>query len=833
MADLSYTVDVNATPAITALKKVETQVKSVNDSFGKLKAALAGIAFTNIINNTIQFADAIQDVSDATGIAVAQITGFSKAVALNGGTAADANTALLKFNETIGRAGEGAVSAQSAFARIGISLDDLATLSSEDIFARTVDGLGKITDLSEQARLKTELFGKSLRSTNLTGVSSQFAQATKESEAYASSIKQAADLQNKLDYAYKTLQQSILKAIEPMANFVNKLDPDQIQKIVDSIVKISVALGSIAAAAKGLQILGSIALAVGGAFATLSAATAVQAYRFTAFYYVVKQALPVFTSAGKALVLLGTAGGTMIGTWVTLTSKLQGVLFIIKQLGVTIALFATKFLPRLLGPIGIIYGAFEALRLIIQSAFDVDIVDKFVGYVSSAYGKIRGLLGMAPTEIKYTGPDTGDETDRLKKRYPVATEKKDITSGVAKQTEDIKKITEAFREQNKQTNVRLALEASLLSLNEDQRTVVEAIYDLDTKRNDAVKQLEDRLKNLTPDEQRLGLAKEIKDQIVQVNKEYGVQQGLVVQNIEKLQTAKLLEQDRLNNIQLITDAMQRQKDIAGVTSSVYSDMSKKLNDIMFGKEQRGRSIFEQQKAEIERNIQLLEADMAGAIMSAFETEDGYTNIQQMNSELQKMYDLTAKLRQEQLGELDISRQWATGWQDAFTKYMDSATNAATRAGEVFGSITQNMNSAIDNFVDNGKFKFSDFARSVIQDMIKIQLKSQATKLLSGASSFLGSLFGGFFAEGGNPPINKPSVVGENGPELFVPKTAGTIIPNGGGNGGSSGAAGGNTYITNNINALDAKSVAQLFAENRKTLFGTVELARKEVSYGVR
>jgi hypothetical protein len=33
--------------------------------------------------------------------------------------------------------------------------------------------------------------------------------------------------------------------------------------------------------------------------------------------------------------------------------------------------------------------------------------------------------------------------------------------------------------------------------------------------------------------------------------------------------------------------------------------------------------------------------------------------------------------------------------------------------------------------------------------------------------------------------------------------------------------------------MDAKSVAQLFAENRKALFGTVELARKEVSYGVR
>src|SRR5690606_12132975 len=43
-------------------------------------------------------------------------------------------------------------------------------------------------------------------------------------------------------------------------------------------------------------------------------------------------------------------------------------------------------------------------------------------------------------------------------------------------------------------------------------------------------------------------------------------------------------------------------------------------------------------------------------------------------------------------------------------------------------------------------------------------------------SALGSIFGGFFAEGGRPPMGKVSVVGERGPELFVPDSPGTIIP---------------------------------------------------------
>ena len=34
-----------------------------------------------------------------------------------------------------------------------------------------------------------------------------------------------------------------------------------------------------------------------------------------------------------------------------------------------------------------------------------------------------------------------------------------------------------------------------------------------------------------------------------------------------------------------------------------------------------------------------------------------------------------------------------------------------------------------------------------------------------------------FANGGKPPVGKPSLVGEKGPELFVPSGSGTIIPN--------------------------------------------------------
>ena len=41
----------------------------------------------------------------------------------------------------------------------------------------------------------------------------------------------------------------------------------------------------------------------------------------------------------------------------------------------------------------------------------------------------------------------------------------------------------------------------------------------------------------------------------------------------------------------------------------------------------------------------------------------------------------------------------------------------------------------------------------------------------------GSAIGGMFANGGSPPMGVPSIVGERGPELFVPSVPGMIIPN--------------------------------------------------------
>lgn len=97
-----------------------------------------------------------------------------------------------------------------------------------------------------------------------------------------------------------------------------------------------------------------------------------------------------------------------------------------------------------------------------------------------------------------------------------------------------------------------------------------------------------------------------------------------------------------------------------------------------------------------------------------------------------------------------------------------------------------------------KEAFKDMARSIISDLIRIFIQKQITGALGNAfGSFFGAgvgtsaggyTSGGSFsglAKGGTATGGRPYMVGEKGPELFVPGRTGTVVPNNqmGGGGG--------------------------------------------------
>lgn len=120
----------------------------------------------------------------------------------------------------------------------------------------------------------------------------------------------------------------------------------------------------------------------------------------------------------------------------------------------------------------------------------------------------------------------------------------------------------------------------------------------------------------------------------------------------------------------------------------------------------------------------------------------------------------------------------------------SAQLQSTLGSELSRVLDGNFKNIGDSFKSMMKKMVADALAADIMNMIGLGGKTGASGggALSGATAFVG----GFFADGGRPPMGRPSVIGEKGPELFVPDQAGTIIPN-----NAMGGMGGQ-QVTNNI-----------------------------------
>lgn len=188
-----------------------------------------------------------------------------------------------------------------------------------------------------------------------------------------------------------------------------------------------------------------------------------------------------------------------------------------------------------------------------------------------------------------------------------------------------------------------------------------------------------------------------------------------------------------------------------------------------------------------------------------------------------------KAQREGTGEQGFLKEGAKFFRDMPTDLENGA--------KAFQSVMGNMESALDNFVRTGKLSFKSLARSIIQDLIAIQLRASATGIFkqlfgmyAGGGFGTGNAFGnqdlgGFLAEGGSANANTPYVVGERGPELFVPRSSGTVIPN-----HALAGAGGTTMVTNNyINAIDTKSFEERLYGSSNAIWAANQYANKSLA----
>ena len=171
--------------------KFGSAVKSAGVAIGgAITAATAaavgtGKAFVNATKETATYGDVVDKTSQKLGISRDAFQSYDYVLNLAGTDMASMTTGMKTLTNRLDEAKNGSEDAQAMFASLGFSMDDLATMSREDLFEKTITGFQGMEDSAERAALANDLFGKSGQ--NLNPVFNMTAEETEEL------IKQAHD----------------------------------------------------------------------------------------------------------------------------------------------------------------------------------------------------------------------------------------------------------------------------------------------------------------------------------------------------------------------------------------------------------------------------------------------------------------------------------------------------------------------------------------------------------------------------------------------------------------------------------------------------------------
>ena len=920
-----------------SLSGLGTSFTTAGNQVSGLATKLAGLGFAAVTASAIRFGDSIKDINDATGIAIQNVLGFSNAVALNGGSAEGAQKAILKFVGAIDEAAGGSKEMQNTFAGVNVSLKDLANLSEQDLLAKTIQGLAKITNASERVATAQKLLGKEFRAVNIQAVAEGYESATSAAAKYTDTINKTAELQNKLDQAFQKLQLAILKAIEPLADFVAKLTDEQIDKMVQAVIALGTAFSALAVAAPILQGIGRALAFLGGAFAlaktgavAITAATALFAGGLASLNRTIVFAAGYLDRFSRGTGMFKAENGA-IANLITLFGRLAAR---IPFATVAVAALSAAFGGLLLGlgKIAVAFASVAAAALgineLIKLAFNVDPIDimarkleelvtTYLPGVAALVNKIGSALGMAapPSSAPKEGLNTGSgprgsigtgraaEEERNKLKGPVRVVDTTSTDNAVRA---IKEMTAEYEKQQRLNLAKIDFETRFIGLSEESKAIAEAQVELAQQYSNQQDELIKKRNSLGKDEQYL--AATINEQIKKNAQGFNEQFAAITKSVQAQQTAKKLEEDRLYFIDLQAKSLNTILDIqANIASFSMSEDARKIaalqrqitleEDAAVKREQQRlgatpitadaelairervrKSMEGQLEAQIKLNAATKENDARlfvqdlqnTAIANAITLQAELAKLT-MTADQQRILDLQTQnklLVQQEVAKrnallkpgesiaaseiaqitaqvtaanqgfiistqalIDKSREFSTGYEQAFVKYKDDALNAATQSKTYFETFTSGFENAFVKFVQTGKLSFKDLANSMIADFARIQAKQALLGIFGGGGGggggFLSSLFGGFFANGGTPPMGKVSVVGERGPELFVPQSAGRIIPNNQLGGGQS-VINNSTEVSYNISAVDAQSFRTLLARDPEFIHNVAEQGRRSL-----
>jgi len=200
------------------------------------------------------------------------------------------------------------------------------------------------------------------------------------------------------------------------------------------------------------------------------------------------------------------------------------------------------------------------------------------------------------------------------------------------------------------------------------------------------------------------------------------------------------------------------------------------------------------ESEREHVAALVQANQQAAIRSQLldEIRGPQDAIRMQQSELNKLYEEgMITLQQYNLAmaklsahSLEYGTTVADGFKRGFQKIKAEILDVSAAAEQTLTNAFHTAEDSLVEFVKTGQFNFSSLVDSILADLTRLLAKQALASLLGAIGgggnplgTVLSSAFGGARAEGGAVNPNQAFLVGERGPEMFVPPGRGNIVPN--------------------------------------------------------
>lgn len=196
------------------------------------------------------------------------------------------------------------------------------------------------------------------------------------------------------------------------------------------------------------------------------------------------------------------------------------------------------------------------------------------------------------------------------------------------------------------------------------------------------------------------------------------------------------------------------------------------------------------------------------------------------------YTRTIAALMQALASGDIGMvEFAAGVAAATRAFREGQTEVANLDAAIEQTAQTGMD-AMSDFAAGSATAFRDFVDSALRDLSRLAFQIAMINILKGAGISLPGFAGGA-ATGGFFPSNTFGLVGERGPELVMAGRRGlTVTPMpaaraAGREAGDGGGFGGMVPVTINVNAVDARGVAQFFEENQPMIAGVMMRAQQQ------